>query len=65
MGRLGMRFGIESAKLADALDIRSKGKRRIDQLDRQLVVSFMRWERQEETFGSIWEKMFVRYLLDF
>lgn len=45
MGRREIHFEVESTKLADGLDMRSEGKRRIDQLVGQMEVSFMRWGR--------------------
>lgn len=45
MGRCEIHFEVQSTKLADGLAMRSEGKRRIDQLDEQMEVSFMRWGR--------------------
>lgn len=45
MGRLKRHFGVEFTKLNGGLGMRSEGKRRIDQLDGQTVMSFMRWRR--------------------
>lgn len=45
MGKLGIHFRVDSTKFADALDTKSEGKRKINQLNRQMVVSFMRWGR--------------------
>lgn len=45
MGRLEMHFGVEFTKLNGGLGMRSEGKRRIDQLVGQTVMSFMRWGR--------------------
>ena len=44
MGRLEIHFGVEYTKHTDRLDMRSEGKS-TDQVDRQMVVSFLRWGR--------------------
>lgn len=63
MGRFEIHFGVESTELADELDVRSEGKKRIEQLGRWLVVPFRRWGRLGRNRGGN-KSQFVRFLLD-